>query len=177
MPFAQAGIAIVGLEPSCLLTLRDEALALGLGDKAIAVSKQALLFEEFIAREAKAGRFDVAFTPVESPLLVHGHCHQKAFAAVAPILDVLRLVPGAKPALIETSCCGMSGSFGYEASHHAVSMAMAEASLLPAIRNAPDAIVVADGTSCRQQIAHGAKREALHVARVLERFLPASRSP
>jgi Fe-S oxidoreductase len=177
LPFAQAGIAIVGLEPSCLLTLRDEALALGLGDKAVAVSKQALLFEEFIAREAKAGRFDVAFTPVDSPLLVHGHCHQKAFAAVAPILDVLRLVPGAKPALIETSCCGMAGSFGYEASHHAVSMAMAEASLLPAIRNAPDAIVVADGTSCRQQIAHGAKREALHVARVLERFLPAPLSP
>jgi len=174
LPFAQAGIAIVGLEPSCLLTLRDEALALGLGDKAIAVSKQALLFEEFIAREAKAGRFDVAFTPVEAPMLVHGHCHQKAFAAVAPILDVLRLVPGAKPALIETSCCGMSGSFGYEARHHAVSMAMAEASLLPAIRNAPDAIVVADGTSCRQQIAHGTKREALHVARVLERFLPST---
>jgi len=173
LPFAKAGIAIVGLEPSCLLTLRDEALALGLGDKAIAVSKHALLFEEFIAREAKSGRFDVAFTPVESPLLVHGHCHQKAFAAVAPILDVLRLVPGAKPTLIETSCCGMAGSFGYEASHHEVSMAMAEASLLPAIRNAPDAIVVADGTSCRQQIAHGAKREALHVARVLERFLPA----
>ena len=105
-------------------------------------------------------------------MLVHGHCHQKAFAAVAPILDVLRLVPGAEPALIETSCCGMAGSFGYEASHQDVSMAMAEASLLPAIRNAPDAIVVADGTSCRQQIAHGAKREALHVARVLERFLP-----
>jgi FAD/FMN-containing dehydrogenase/Fe-S oxidoreductase len=172
VPFAEAGIAIVGLEPSCLLTLRDEALALGLGAKAVAVSRQALLFEEFIAREAKVGRFAVAFTPVESPLLVHGHCHQKAFAAVAPILDVLRLVPGAEPTLIETSCCGMAGSFGYEASHHAVSMAMAEASLLPAIRNAPHAIVVADGTSCRQQIAHGAKREALHVARVLERFLP-----
>jgi Fe-S oxidoreductase len=177
LPFAAAGIAIVGLEPSCLLTLRDEALALGLGDKAVAVSRQALLFEEFIAREAKAGRFEVAFAPVESPMLVHGHCHQKAFAAVAPILDVLRLVPGARPALIETSCCGMAGSFGYEASHHAVSMAMAEASLLPAIRNAPDAIVVADGTSCRQQIAHGTRREALHVARVLERFLPARVSP
>jgi len=174
LPFAAAGIAVVGLEPSCLLTLRDEALALGLGDKAIVVSKQALLFEEFIARESKAGRFDVAFTPVAEPIVVHGHCHQKAFGAVAPILDVLRLVPGARPTLIETSCCGMAGSFGYEASHHAVSMAMAEASLLPAIRNAPDAIVVADGTSCRQQIAHGAGREALHVARVLERFLPAA---
>ncbi|MEO5844653.1 MAG: FAD-linked oxidase C-terminal domain-containing protein [Caldimonas sp.] len=174
LPFAEAGIAIVGLEPSCLLTLRDEALALGLGTKAIKVSQHALLLEEFIAREAKAGRFDVAFTAVTAPVLVHGHCHQKAFAAVAPILDVLRLVPGATPVLIETSCCGMAGSFGYEARHHEVSMAMAEASLLPEIRNAPDAIVVADGTSCRQQIAHGAGREALHVARVLERFLPAA---
>jgi Fe-S oxidoreductase len=177
LPFADAGIAIVGLEPSCLLTLRDEALSLGLGAKAIAVSQHALLFEEFIAREAKAGRFEVAFTPVTAPILVHGHCHQKAFAAVAPILDVLRLVPGASPTLIETSCCGMAGSFGYEARHHEVSMAMAEASLLPAIRNAPDAIVVADGTSCRQQIGHGAGREALHVARVLERFLPGASPP
>ncbi|HSC62361.1 MAG TPA: FAD-linked oxidase C-terminal domain-containing protein [Caldimonas sp.] len=177
LPFAEAGIAIVGLEPSCLLTLRDEALALGLGDKAIAVSRHALLFEEFIAGEAKAGRFNVAFTPVEAPLLVHGHCHQKAFAAVTPILEVLKLVPGAKPSLIETSCCGMAGSFGYEARHHAVSMAMAEARLLPAIRSAPDAIVVADGTSCRQQIAHGAQREALHVARILERSLPPPVSP
>ncbi|HEV7574959.1 MAG TPA: FAD-linked oxidase C-terminal domain-containing protein [Caldimonas sp.] len=177
LPFADAGVAIVGLEPSCLLTLRDEALAMRFGAKAVTVSQHALLFEEFIAREAKAGRFDVAFTPVAAPILVHGHCHQKAFAAVAPILDVLRLVPGAKPELIETSCCGMAGSFGYEASHHAISLAMAEASLLPAIRNAPDAIVVADGTSCRQQIAHGAAREALHVARVLERFLPESAAP
>jgi Fe-S oxidoreductase len=172
LPFAQAGVAIVGLEPSCLLTLRDEALVLGLGAKASTVAGQALLFEEFIGREAKAGRFAVDFTPLAQPILVHGHCHQKAFAAVAPILDVLRLVPGAKPELIETSCCGMAGSFGYEASHHDVSLRMAEASLLPAIRKVPEAIVVADGTSCRQQIAGGAGREALHVARLLERCLP-----
>ncbi len=172
LPFAAAGVAIVGLEPSCLLTLRDEALVLGLGAKASTVAGQALLFEEFIAREAKAGRFEVDFTPLAQPILVHGHCHQKAFAAVTPILDVLRLVPGAKPELIETSCCGMAGSFGYEASHHDVSLRMAEASLLPAIRKVPEAIVVADGTSCRQQIADGAGREALHVARLLERCLP-----
>ena len=99
---------------------------------------------------------------------------QKAFAAVQPILDALALVPGAKPALIETSCCGMAGAFGYQARHRDVSRAMAEASLLPAIRSRPDAIVVADGTSCRQQIAHGAGREALHAARVLEHALPAA---
>jgi Fe-S oxidoreductase len=172
LPFAEAGVVIVGLEPSCLLTLRDEALVLGLGAKANTVAGHALLFEEFIDREAKAGRFKIDFTPLAQPILVHGHCHQKAFAAVAPILAVLRLVPGAKPELIETSCCGMAGSFGYEASHHDVSLRMAEASLLPAIRQVPEAIVVADGTSCRQQIAGGAGREALHVARLLERCLP-----
>jgi FAD/FMN-containing dehydrogenase/Fe-S oxidoreductase len=172
LPFAQAGIAVVGLEPSCLLTLRDEALALGLGDAAQVVSTQALLFEEFIAREARAGRFNVPFQPLAQPLLVHGHCHQKAFGAMSPVLDVLKLIPGAQPQLIDSSCCGMAGAFGYEAKHHAVSMQMAEAALLPAIRKQPDAVVVADGTSCRHQIADGAQRTALHVALLLERQLP-----
>ncbi|SFN34438.1 FAD-binding and (Fe-S)-binding domain-containing protein [Variovorax sp. OV329] len=167
LPLAQAGIAVVGLEPSCLLTLRDEALVMGLGEKAQTVAGQALLFEEFIAREAKAGRFQLELKPTAQPILLHGHCHQKAFGAVSPILDVLRMIPGAKPELIESSCCGMAGSFGYEASHYQVSMQMAEASLLPAVRKRPDAIVVADGTSCRHQIADGAQREAIHVARLL----------
>jgi Fe-S oxidoreductase len=170
-PLAEAGIAIVGLEPSCLLTLRDEALVMELGARAEIVSRQALLFEEFVAREAKAGRLAVALEPAEAPILLHGHCHQKAFGAVAPILDVLRLIPDAKPELIESSCCGMAGSFGYEAGHYDLSMQMAEASLLPALRRQPDAIVVADGTSCRHQIADVAGREAVHVARLLERLL------
>ncbi|RZL88027.1 MAG: FAD-binding oxidoreductase [Variovorax sp.] len=168
MPLAEAGIAIVGLEPSCLLTLRDETLVMGLGAKAESVAKTALLFEEFIAREAKAGRFELTLKAADKPILLHGHCHQKAFGAVSPILDVLKLIPGAKPELIESSCCGMAGSFGYEASHYEVSMQMAEASLLPAVRKNPDAIVVADGTSCRHQIADGAQREAVHVARLLD---------
>jgi Fe-S oxidoreductase len=172
LPFAQAGIAIVGLEPSCLLTLRDEALVMGFGERAEVVSKQAQLFEELVAREARAGRFALALRAADAPILLHGHCHQKAFGAVSPILDVLRLIPGAQPELIESSCCGMAGSFGYEARHYDVSMAMAEASLLPAIRNRPDAIVVADGTSCRHQIADGAARDAIHVARLLERLRP-----
>ncbi|MEN9628450.1 MAG: hypothetical protein RJA10_1677 [Pseudomonadota bacterium] len=171
LPFAQAGIAIVGLEPSCLLTLRDEALVLGLGDRAEAVAKQALLFEEFVAREAKAGRLNLKLKTLDLPLLLHGHCHQKAFGAVAPVLDVLKLIPGAQPQLIETSCCGMAGSFGYEARHHAVSMQMAEAALLPAIRQQPDAVVVADGTSCRHQIADGTQRQAVHAAVLLARLL------
>jgi Fe-S oxidoreductase len=167
LPLARAGVAVVGLEPSCLLTLRDEALVMGLGDDALVVSQRAVLLEEFLAQEAKAGRFAPPLKPIAQPLLVHGHCHQKAFGAVQPVLEVLKLIPGAQPQLIESSCCGMAGSFGYEAEHQAVSMQMAELSLLPAVRAAPDALVVADGTSCRHQIADGAGREALHVSRVL----------
>jgi Fe-S oxidoreductase len=99
--------------------------------------------------------------------LLHGHCHQKAFDAVSPIMEVIKLIPDAKPELIESSCCGMAGSFGYEASHYEVSMQMAELSLLPAVRRQPNAIVVADGTSCRHQIHDGAGREAIHVAKLL----------
>ena len=173
LPLAQAGIAIVGLEPSCLLTLRDEALALKLGRKAEVVAAQAVLFEEFIARELQAGRFALQLKPLNRQLLLHGHCHQKAFAAVSPILQVLKLIPGAQPELIESSCCGMAGNFGYEARHQAVSQQMAEAALLPAIRRAPDAVLVADGTSCRAQIAHGTQRQAQHVALLLASLLQA----
>ena len=109
---------------------------------------------------------------VDQPVLLHGHCHQKAFDAVSPILEVLRWIPGAQPQLIESSCCGMAGSFGYEAAHHGVSMQMAELSLLPAVRAQPDAIVVADGTSCRHQIHDGAQREAVHLSQLLAGLLP-----
>ncbi|HEX6019967.1 MAG TPA: FAD-linked oxidase C-terminal domain-containing protein, partial [Burkholderiaceae bacterium] len=167
LPFAQRGIAIVGLEPSCLLTLRDEVLALGLGEAARTVAGAALLFEEFVVREARAGRFAPDWREPERPLLVHGHCHQKAFGLMEGVLDALRLLPGAQVTPIEGSCCGMAGSFGYEAAHLEASLQMAELTLLPAVRAAGDAIVVADGTSCRQQIADGSARAALHVARVL----------
>ena len=176
LPFAEKGIAIVGLEPSCLLTMRDEMLVMGLGEAARTISGQALLLEEFLAREAAAGRLEglkSRLKPASQPILLHGHCHQKAFGAVSPIIDVLKLIPGARPELIESSCCGMAGSFGYEASHYEVSMQMAELSLLPAVRSQPDAIVVADGTSCRHQIRDGAQREAIHVAELLARQLQA----
>ena len=175
LPFARQGIAIVGLEPSCLLTLRDEMLVMGLGEAPQQIADHALLFEEFLAREARAGRLDALkakLQPVTRPVLLHGHCHQKAFDAVSPILEVLHWIPGAKPQLIESSCCGMAGSFGFDASHHDVSMQMAELSLLPAVRATPDAIVVADGTSCRHQIHDGAQREAVHVSRLLAGLLP-----
>lgn len=174
-PLAERGIPIVGLEPSCLLTLRDEHLSLGLGAPAERIAAQALLLEEFLARELDAGRLEglrAKLRPIDRPLLVHGHCHQKAFDAVTPVLRLLALIPGAQPKLIESSCCGMAGAFGYEAGHHEVSMQMAELSLLPAVRQSPDAIVVADGTSCRHQIHDGAGREAVHAAVLLAAQLP-----
>jgi len=174
-PLAARGIAIVGLEPSCLLAMRDEMTSMGFGERAQVLAQQSLLLEEFLAREAAAGRLEPLrrkLKPLGKPVLVHGHCHQKAFGAVPPVLEVLKLVPGVEPQLIESSCCGMAGSFGYEASHHAISMQMAELSLLPAVRAAPDAIVVADGTSCRHQIHDGAQRRAIHAAVFLHMALP-----
>jgi FAD/FMN-containing dehydrogenase/Fe-S oxidoreductase len=170
-PYAKEGIAIVGLEPSCLFTLRDEALTMGLGEAAQIVSKHAQLLEEFLASEHKANRFMPNFKESAQPMLVHGHCHQKAFAAVSPALELLKLIPNANPQLIESSCCGMAGSFGYEVEHIEASKQMAELSLLPTIRKQANAIVVADGTSCRHQIADGANREAIHIAKVLEQHL------
>jgi FAD/FMN-containing dehydrogenase/Fe-S oxidoreductase len=170
LPFVERGIDIVGLEPSCLLTMRDEMLAMGLGAPAQMLAGHALLFEEFLAREAKDGRLDSLkkkLRPLDKRVLLHGHCHQKAFAAVSPIVEVLKLIPDVQPEVIESSCCGMAGSFGYEAGHFDVSMQMAELSLLPAIRKYPGAIVVADGTSCRHQIQDGARREAVHAAVLL----------
>jgi Fe-S oxidoreductase len=170
LPFAERGIPVVGLEPSCLLTLRDEMLVMGFGDAAKRVADNAFLFEEFLAREAQAGAledFKAKLQPLERRVLLHGHCHQKAFGAVSPILQLLKLIPAVEPELIESSCCGMAGSFGYEATHYDVSMQMAELSLLPAVRKYPGAIVVADGTSCRHQIADGAQREAVHAAVLL----------
>jgi Fe-S oxidoreductase len=168
LPFAGRGVPIIGLEPSCLFTFRDEMTALGLGVDAEAVSKSAVLFEEFLAAEAAAGRLKLSFNPTPRTALLHGHCHQKAFGAMGAVEKTLRLVPGLSVTTIESSCCGMAGAFGYQAETADVSVAMAELSLLPAVRGAPDdTIIVADGTSCRNQIAAGAERSALHVAQVL----------
>ncbi len=173
LPFAEKGIPIVGLEPSCLFALKDELSSLLPGADAAKIGAAAMLFEEFLAREAKAGRLKPIFKALpEAKALVHGHCHQKAFGAANATLDALKLIPGLTPSLIESSCCGMAGAFGYEPANIETSKAMAEASLLPAIRKAgDDTLIVADGTSCRHQIADLGERAAVHVARVLERAL------
>jgi FAD/FMN-containing dehydrogenase/Fe-S oxidoreductase len=168
LPYVEKGMPIVGLEPSCLLTFRDEALALLPGAKARAVAAKAVLLEEFLAAEHAAGRLALDLKPIARKALLHGHCHQKSFRAMTPIQTVLGLVPGLDVETIETSCCGMAGAFGYQAETIDVSLAMAELTLLPAVRaSARDAIVIADGTSCRHQIHDGAGRNAVHVARVL----------
>jgi FAD/FMN-containing dehydrogenase/Fe-S oxidoreductase len=176
-PFAARGVPIIGLEPSCLLTLRDELLSLRNDDAARCVSAHALLFEEFLVREAEAGRLRLPLRSVADKALVHGHCHQKSFGAFKPVEQVLRLIPGLKVETIESSCCGMAGAFGYGADTYAVSMDMAELSLLPAVRRADKTtLIVADGTSCRHQIADGSDRAALHVARVLAMSLDGAQS-
>jgi FAD/FMN-containing dehydrogenase/Fe-S oxidoreductase len=164
-PAAARGVPIVGLEPSCLFALRDEYAVLLKGTEALA--RNSFLFEEFLAQ--RPGK--LALREMKQEVLLHGHCHQKAFDAMPAVNKVLGMVPGLTVKTVETSCCGMAGSFGYEAEHVDVSKAMAEMALLPAVRGAPQATVVADGTSCRHQIADGTGREAIHVARLLESAL------
>src|ERR1700704_2759926 len=135
-PFAARGVPIVGLEPSCVLTLRDELLSLRSDATAKSISAHALLFEEFLVREAEAGRLLLPLGPVAGKALVHGHCHQKSFGAFKPVEQVLRLVPDLNVETIESSCCGMAGAFGYGADTYQASIDMAELSLLPAVRRA-----------------------------------------
>jgi Fe-S oxidoreductase len=175
IPFAEKGLPIVGLEPSCLLTLRDEYLYLLPGDpNARLVAERALMFEEFVAREADEGRFNLTFNGTGRRVLLHGHCHQKALVGTGPSRRALTLPPGNTVQEVDSGCCGMAGSFGYEAEHYDISMKMAERRLLPAVREASeDTIIVAAGVSCRQQIAHGTGRQAMHPAEVLREALAA----
>jgi Fe-S oxidoreductase len=167
-PYVSRGVPVIGLEPSCLLGFRDEMPALIKSEAANALSAQALLLEEFLAREQKEGRLKLPLGPLPKKALLHGHCHQKAFDAMGAVERVLKMIPQLSVDSVESSCCGMAGSFGYDAATIDVSLKMGELSLLPAVRKAPaDALIVADGTSCRHQIHDGADRDALHVARVL----------
>ena len=164
---------IVGIEPSCLLTLRDELGAVAPGEPAREVAGRSLLFEEFLAGQARRGELRLPLREDGArEAYLHGHCHQKAMGTMPDVTAALQLVPGLSVHPIESSCCGMAGAFGYQKDHYEVSLRMAERSLLPAVRGAPqNALIVADGTSCRHQIEDGAGRRAVHVARVLESAL------
>jgi FAD/FMN-containing dehydrogenase/Fe-S oxidoreductase len=161
-------LPIIGLEPSCLMTLRDEFRSLLPGDATDRFAKRSMLLSEFIAREKP----DLAMRPLPGTARVHGHCHQKAFGAFPDALSMLRMIPKLSAQPIQSSCCGMAGSFGYQAETEATSRAMAEAGLLPAVRSAAEHdYIVADGTSCRHQIRDLSGREAIHSVRLMERAL------
>ncbi|HXQ51460.1 MAG TPA: FAD-linked oxidase C-terminal domain-containing protein [Stellaceae bacterium] len=171
-PMIAAGVPIVGLEPSCVLTLRDELPAVLPGDASRAVAARAKLFEEFVADEAKAGRFAPKLRPVAARAVLHTHCHQKAFATGGSSVACLALVPGLAVESFDSTCCGMAGAYGYEAEHYDMSLKIGELGVLPRLRAAgADDMLVAAGTSCRQQIRDALGREALHPARVLDRAL------
>jgi FAD/FMN-containing dehydrogenase/Fe-S oxidoreductase len=169
-PHISAGTPIVGLEPSCLLTLRDEFPAMLPGEAAKAVAGQVQLFEEFVESEYDAGRFQLPLSSMEGrTALLHGHCHQKAFGTVGAAVKALQLIPGLTVETFDSTCCGMAGSFGYEAEHYELSLKIGELGVLPKMRTAPaDTLLAANGTSCRHQIADAAGREARHVVRILD---------
>lgn len=167
-PHLDAGTPIVGIEPSCILTFRDEYAAMFPGDALAGRMAGVQLIDEYLAGELRARRIAAPWKAgAARSIRVHGHCHQKAFDTFEATLELLRSLPGSDVAAIESSCCGMAGAFGHEKGHYDVSMAMAELALLPAVRAAPDAIIAASGTSCRQQIADGGGREARHPIRIL----------
>ena len=171
--YVAAGMPVIGLEPSCLLTLRDELQSLMPGEDAEQLAANAFLFEEFLAREHHLGKLNLGLKPLpQIKALLHGHCHQKAFGLMGDVETVLSLVPGLDVQTLDTGCCGMAGAFGYDRDNFAISEAMGEIALLPAVRKADDDIlIIADGTSCRSQIRDLGSREGFHVARVLAQAL------
>jgi FAD/FMN-containing dehydrogenase/Fe-S oxidoreductase len=169
-PYARRGVPIVGLEPSCLLTLRDETVDLVRTDDARAVAKQTFLFEEFLVRERARG-LALVFDAKGKKALLHGHCHQKALVGTAPTVAALRWA-GFEVQEVDSGCCGMAGSFGFEREHYDVSVALGNRRLAPAVKAAPaETEIVAPGISCRQQIQHLAGRRAKHPAEVLHESL------
>jgi Fe-S oxidoreductase len=168
LPHVQAGIPIIGLEPSSLLTLRDEIPALITDGRAEVVAAQSFMLEEYLIKHD----ITLPLRPIGRKILLHGHCHQKAHNVMPDVQSTLTLIPGAEIDVVETSCCGMAGAFGYGRDTAEISLKMAEADLLPAVRAAAEnTLIVADGTSCRHQIADGTGRKAIHVVRVLDMAL------
>jgi Fe-S oxidoreductase len=172
-PLVSRGARVVGLEPSCLYTFRDEFFSLFPKEEVRPLAEASFLFEELLAEDLASGSTALPFRHHNGRKAhVHGHCHQKAFDGMGAVETVLRSVPGLDVTVVESSCCGMAGAFGYDPKTIDVSFAMGELSLFPALRRAgPDDLVVADGTSCRHQIHDGVGRAAVHVARVLDQAL------
>jgi Fe-S oxidoreductase len=156
------GVPLLGLEPSCLLTLADEWPELVPGPEARRVASAARMVEGWLAQEAEAGRVELRLRPRPGEAVLHGHCHQKALRGTADTAAALRRVPGLGVRVLETGCCGMAGSFGFEREHYDLSVAVAQLELLPALAKSPEATVLAPGTSCRHQILDLTGRRARH---------------
>lgn len=177
MPYVEQGLPVIGLEPSCLLTLRDEIPALLPGPDAARLAEKAQMLEEYIANQPDTADFTQKLASPAPKVLLHGHCHQKAMGVMTSIQKVLDLLPDTDVELVETSCCGMAGAFGYGRDTIDVSQKMGELDLLPAVRGAgAETLVVADGTSCRHQIVDGTGRSAIHVAQLLDLSLRRKRA-
>jgi len=172
-PFVADGIPVVGLEPSCLLGMRDEFKTLLPGRESDALAYLALTFEEFLMRENNERQLQLDLQPTRfRRALVHGHCHEKAFDVMPSVTGLLGLVPDLEVEVIASGCCGMAGAFGYDANTIDISQQMAEVSLLPAVRAADnDTVIIADGTSCRHQVLDGADHEICHAVKLLAESL------
>lgn len=169
LPYAEKGLPIIGLEPSCLLTLRDEIPALLPGKQTALIAKNAFMFEEFIADQSENSAFRLELKSPAAKIVLHGHCHQKAMNVMSSVERVLAMLPDTAVEKVESSCCGMAGAFGYGMDTHEISLQMGEMDLLPTVRAADsDSIIVADGTSCRHQIRDNTNRSPLHVALLLD---------
>lgn len=174
MPFAEQGVPIIGVEPSCILTIRDEYRTLVPGKRTEQVAAACQTIDEYLATQCETPAFADIFRSEKSQAWLHGHCHQKAVSGTSPTLQVLRQVPELAVEEIESGCCGMAGTFGYEQEHYEFSMKVGESRLFPAVRKLPkDAIVIADGLSCRSQIEHGTERHAQHLISFLASRLKA----
>jgi Fe-S oxidoreductase len=172
-PYAEQGVPLVGLEPSCTVTFKDEYPDLVPGAPAETVARHTYALEEFLLALHDAG-VRLPFARQQRRILLHGHCHQKAMIGTRPALAALCWIPGSTVGEVDSGCCGMAGSFGVEAEHYEISLAMGERVLFKAIRDLPaDAVIVAAGASCRQQIAHGTGRRAVHLAEALADALDA----
>ena len=165
--YARQGIPIVGCEPSCLLTLRDEYPEFVPEEQARVVAENSFLIDEFLAKAKSDDRLDLTFKDVDKRVLFHGHCHQKAMVGTEHSLAALRLVPGYEVELINAGCCGMAGSFGFEKEHYDISMQIGGLALFPSIESKPDWEVAVMGVSCRQQVEHGTGRKARHLVEIL----------
>ena len=166
--YTDNGVPIIGCEPSCLLTLRDEYPQLVGGEKALKVAQQSYLIDEFLMLLHSQGRLQLDLLGLEKKVLFHAHCHQRSLAGTATSLGALGLAPGYQVELVNAGCCGMAGSFGYEKEHYDVSMTIGEQALFPAVNaKGSDWEVAVMGVSCRQQIEHGTGRKARHLAEVL----------